>query len=107
MAAYDDNKWVQTLKSLNLSQSDYEKARILLASKDAGFRQGMLGGSSVDSNKCVILMALGGFFFVADYCTASSASMRKSWVRLQSTNVYIVYKPSRLMLIANTLSHLF
>jgi hypothetical protein len=62
MAAYDDNKWVQTLKSLNLSQSDYEKARILLASKDAGFRQGMLGDSSFDSNKRVILMALGGFF---------------------------------------------
>ena len=62
MAAYDDNKWVQTLKSLNLSQSDYEKARILLASKDAGFRQGMLGGSNVDSNKRVILMALGEFF---------------------------------------------
>ena len=64
MAAYDDNNWVQNLESLNLSESDYEKARILLASKDAGFRQGMLGGSNVDSNKRVILMALGEFFLL-------------------------------------------
>ena len=60
MAAYDDNNWMQILGSLNLSESDYDKARILLACKDAGFRQGMLGGS-VDSNKRVILMTLGEF----------------------------------------------
>ena len=62
MAAYDDNKWMQILESLNLSEGDFDKARILLARKDAGFRQGMLGGSSVDSNKRVILMTLGEFF---------------------------------------------
>ena len=62
MAAYDDSSWMQILESLNLSESDYEKARLLLAYKDAGFRQGMLGGSSVDSNKRVILMALGECF---------------------------------------------
>ena len=60
-AAYADNNWVQNLEKLGLSESDYEKARILLASRDAGFRQGMLGGSKVDSNKRVILMALGEF----------------------------------------------
>ena len=64
MAAYDDSNWVQNLESLNLSESDYVKARILLASEDAGFRQGMLGGSNVDSNKRVILMALGEFFLL-------------------------------------------
>ena len=63
MAAYDDNSWMQILESLNLSESDYDKARILLACKDAGFRQGMLGGGNVDSNKRVILMTLGEFLW--------------------------------------------
>ena len=56
--AYDDSNWMQILKGLNLSESDYDKARILLARKDAGFRQGMLGDNA-DSNKRVILMTLG------------------------------------------------
>ena len=58
MAAYDDNNWVQTLKSLGLSECDYDNARILLAGKDSGFRQGMLGDDA-DSNKRVILKTLG------------------------------------------------
>lgn len=61
MAAYDDNSWMQILESLNLSDSDYEKARMMLACKDAGFRLGMLGGGNVDSNKRVILKILGEF----------------------------------------------
>ena len=61
MVAYDDNNWMHNLESLNLSESDCDRARILLASKDAGFRQGMLGGRNAESNKRVILMALGEF----------------------------------------------
>ena len=64
MAAYDDNNWMQILESLNLSESDFDKASILLAFKDAGFRQGMLGGSRIDSNKRVILKALGELFLL-------------------------------------------
>ena len=58
MGAYDDNNWVQALKSLGLSECDYDNARILLAGKDSGFRQGMLGDDA-DSNKRVILKTLG------------------------------------------------
>ena len=60
MAAYDDNNWVQILKSLGLSECDYDSARILLAGKDAGFRQGMLGDDA-GSNRRVILRTLGEF----------------------------------------------
>ena len=58
--AYNDDNWVQTLKSLGLSQQDYDNARILLAGKDSGFRQGMLG-DDVESNKRVISKALGEY----------------------------------------------
>ena len=61
MAPYDDKNWMQILDSLSLSESDFDNARMLLARQDPGFRQGMLGGSSADSNKRVILMALGEF----------------------------------------------
>ena len=64
MAAYDDNSWMQILETLKLSENDFDKARLLLACKDAGFRQGMLGGSSADSNKRVILKTLGEFFLL-------------------------------------------
>ena len=60
MAANDDRNWVQSLKSLGLSQRDYDNARILLAGKDSGFRQGMLG-DDVESNTRVILKTLGEF----------------------------------------------
>lgn len=58
MAAYDDSRWVQNLESLGLTEDDVDDARTLLASKDYGFRQGMLGGSTAESNRRVILKAL-------------------------------------------------
>ena len=59
MAAYDDNNWVQTLKSLGLTANDYAAAaKLLLVGKDAAFRKVMLCDDS-ESNKNVILRALG------------------------------------------------
>ena len=55
MAAYDDS---EILDRLGLSEIDNDKARIMLARNDAGFRYGMLGGDA-ESNKRVILLALG------------------------------------------------
>ena len=58
MGAYDDNNWVQTLKSLGLSDNEYADAKLLLAEKGAAYRKVMLGDDK-DSNKKVILWALG------------------------------------------------
>jgi len=58
MGSYDDNNWVQTLKSLNLSDNEYADAKLLLAEKGAAHRKVMLGDDK-DSNKKVILRALG------------------------------------------------
>ena len=58
MGAYDDNNWVQTLKSLGLTDNEYADAKLLLAEKDAAYRKVMLGDDK-DSNKNVILRALG------------------------------------------------
>ena len=58
MGAYDDNNWVQILKSLGLTDNEYADAKLLLAEKDAAYRKVMLGDDK-DSNKNVILRALG------------------------------------------------
>ena len=58
MAAYDDNNWVQTLKSLGLTDNEYADAKLLLAEKDAAYRKVMLGDDK-ESNKNVVLRALG------------------------------------------------
>ena len=58
MTAYDDNNWVQTLKSLGLTDNEYADAKLLLAEKDAAYRKVMLGDDP-ESNKNVILRALG------------------------------------------------
>ena len=58
MAVYDDDNWVQTLKSLGLTANDYAAAKLLLVGKDAAFRKVMLSDDS-ESNKNVILRALG------------------------------------------------
>ena len=57
MATYDGSNWLQALVRLGLSESDYDKARFMLADKDASFRYSMLGGN-VQCNKRVILTAL-------------------------------------------------
>ena len=57
VAAYDDSSWVQTLECLGLAEDNYDDAKLLLASKDSGFRQGLLG-STAECNKRVILKAL-------------------------------------------------
>ena len=56
--AYDDSIWVQTLKSLGFSEDDNDDARMLLASKDPGFRQGMLGDDDAEANKRIIIKQL-------------------------------------------------
>ena len=58
MAVYDDDNWVQTLKSLGLTANDYAAAKLLLVGKDAAFRKVMLSDDS-ESNKNVILRAPG------------------------------------------------
>ena len=58
MTAYDDKNWVQTLKSLGLTDDEYADAKLLLAEKDAAYRKVMLGDDP-QSNKNVILRALG------------------------------------------------
>ena len=60
MNAYNDEKWVEALMSLGLPEHDFDNARILLAGKDSGFRQGMLA-CDADSNKRVILKTLREF----------------------------------------------
>lgn len=61
MASYDDENWVQILKSLGLAANEYAAAKLLLVGKDAAFRKVMLGDDKV-SNKNVIFQALGEFW---------------------------------------------
>ena len=58
MAAYNDDNWVQTLKSLGLAAKEYAAAKLLLVGKDAAYRKVMLGDDN-ESNRNVILQALG------------------------------------------------
>ena len=56
-AVYDDNNWVQKLKSLGLAADEYAAAKLLLVGKDAAFRKVMLDDDD-ESNRNVILRAL-------------------------------------------------
>ena len=78
MAAYDDSSWMQTLESLGLTEVDCNDARILLAGKDSGFRQGMLGSTAAECNKRVILKAL----------SESSLNVIHGWGCLEIKEVY-------------------
>lgn len=71
MAGYDDNSWMQTLKRLGLPANEYAAAKLLLVGKDAAFRKVMLGDDD-ESNKNVILQALGESSLPWDACMSSS-----------------------------------
>ena len=58
MAAYDDTKWIEILKGLDLTPNERAAAKLLLFEKGAAYRQMMLGDGN-ESNKKSILLALG------------------------------------------------
>ena len=58
MATYDDNNWIGILRGLDLTPDERAAAKLLLFEKGAAYRQMMLGDDG-DSNKKVILLALG------------------------------------------------
>lgn len=58
MATYDDNNWIQILKSLDLNAKDYSYAKLFLAGKDAAYRRVILDDDK-DASKNIILSALG------------------------------------------------
>lgn len=58
MVAYDDDNWLEILKGLDLTPDDKAAAKLFLFEKNAAYRQMMLGDDN-ESNKKVILLALG------------------------------------------------
>ena len=58
MAEYEDSKWMQLLRELDLPPEKYAAARLHLFGRDASYRQLMLGEDK-DANRNIILLALG------------------------------------------------
>ena len=60
MVAYDDSKWIEILKGLDLTPKERAAAKLLLFEKGTDFRKVMLSDDN-ESNKEAIMLALGEY----------------------------------------------